>query len=102
MNTAYLKKIANEKRQVPHIFIFLRFAKVYDVMTKFMVEEEATGIMNFISLWPELSSRMKPILKDVAEDNKMILEKLQQNKTPVSVVIFTSAFFWLGTFGIKP
>ena len=70
-------------------------------MTKFMVEEEATGIMNFISLWPELSSRMKPILKDVAEDNKMILEKLQQNKTPVSVVIFTSAFFWLGTFGIK-
>jgi len=73
-----------------------RFAKVFEVMTNFMMEKEATGILNFISLWPEFSSRMKPILKDVTEDNKMILEKLQQNKTPVSVVIFTSAFGWLG------
>ena len=65
-------------------------------MTKFMVEKGATGILSFISLWPEISSRMKLILKDVTEDNKMVLEKLQQNKNPVSVVIFTSAFGWLG------
>ena len=65
-------------------------------MTKFMVEKGATGILSFISLWPEISSKMKLILKDVTEDNKMVLEKLQQNKNPVSVVIFTSAFGWLG------
>lgn len=73
-----------------------RFGKVFEFFTKFMVEKGATSVMSFISLWPEMSSRMSSILKDVAQDDKIVLDKLLQNKTPVSVVVFTSAFGWLG------